>query len=119
MAIGALQRLPYLLVGSTLLLVPDPGDTVLTLVVLAPLMSGLAGGVSVTAWREYIAKSIPAHRRASLWATRFVLGGGSGSSPVSSSASSWIDMARRGVWPAAPRGLRAHDSVVWSIRIDA
>lgn len=78
MAIGALQRLPYLLVGLTLLLVPDPGDTVLTLVVLAPLLSGLAGGVSVTAWREYIAKSIPAHRRASLWATRFVLGGAIG-----------------------------------------
>jgi MFS family permease len=75
MAIGLLQRLPYLLVGSSLLLVPDPGDTVLTLVVLAPLLSGLAGGVSVTAWREYIAKSIPAHRRASLWAIRFVLGG--------------------------------------------
>ena len=78
MAIGVAQRLPYLLVGLSLLLDPDPGDTVLTLVVLAPLLSGLAGGVSVTAWREYIAKSIPADRRASLWAIRCVLGGAIG-----------------------------------------
>ncbi len=75
MRIGALQRLPYLLVGATLWFVSGAGDAVLPLVVLAPLLSGLAGGVSVTAWREYVAKSIPPERRASLWAVRFVLGG--------------------------------------------
>jgi MFS family permease len=37
--------------------------------------SGLCGGVSITAWREYVAKSIPANKRASLWAIRFVIGG--------------------------------------------
>jgi MFS family permease len=75
MSIGALQRLPFLFVGATLLLAPEPGTLALALVVLAPLASGLAGGVSVTAWREYVAKSIPPEKRASLWAVRFVLGG--------------------------------------------
>jgi len=75
MSIGALQRLPYLLVGATLLVADDPGAFALALVVLAPLASGLAGGVSVTAWREYVAKSIPPEKRASLWAVRFVIGG--------------------------------------------
>lgn len=75
MSIGALQRLPYLLVGCALLMAHEPGALALALVVLAPLASGLAGGVSVTAWREYVAKSIPPEKRASLWAVRFVLGG--------------------------------------------
>lgn len=75
MRLGALQRLPYLLVGLALLLARDGDAWLLPLVVLAPLSSGLAGGVSITAWREYVAKSIPAHKRASLWAVRFVLGG--------------------------------------------
>ncbi len=75
MWIGIVQRAPYLLVGLILLLTEDPGQSVLWCVVLAPLSSGLAGGVSVTAWREYIAKSIPPEKRASLWALRFVIGG--------------------------------------------
>jgi MFS family permease len=75
MSIGSLQRLPYLLVGASLLIADDPGAFALALVVLAPLSSGLAGGVSVTAWREYVAKSIPSDKRASLWAIRFVIGG--------------------------------------------
>jgi MFS family permease len=75
---SAVQRLPYLIVGLCLLFATEPGGAVLMLVVLAPLLSGLAGGVSVTAWREYVAKSIPPEKRASLWATRFVLGGAIG-----------------------------------------
>ena len=78
MLIGAVQRLPFLIVGLCLLLETEPGSAALMLVVLAPLLSGLAGGVSVTAWREYVAKSIPPERRASLWATRFILGGAVG-----------------------------------------
>lgn len=75
MRLGALQRLPYLLVGLVLLLAGENDRWMLPLVVLAPLFSGLAGGVSITAWREYVAKSIPVQKRASLWAVRFVLGG--------------------------------------------
>lgn len=75
MRLGALQRLPYLLVGLALLLANEGDRWLLPLVVLAPLFSGLAGGVSITAWREYVAKSIPVQKRASLWAVRFVLGG--------------------------------------------
>ena len=75
MALGVLQRLPYLLMGIVLLFARETDRWVLPLVMLTPLLSGLAGGVSITAWREYVAKSIPAPRRASLWACRFVLGG--------------------------------------------
>jgi MFS family permease len=75
MYLGVLQRLPYLLMGIALLFARETDRWVLPLVMLTPLLSGLAGGVSITAWREYVAKSIPAPRRASLWACRFVLGG--------------------------------------------
>jgi len=75
MWLGVAQRLPYLLVGLSLLFLPQADHWTLALVVLAPLLSGLAGGISITAWREYVAKSIPAEKRASLWALRFVLGG--------------------------------------------
>ncbi|HEV8247850.1 MAG TPA: MFS transporter, partial [Polyangiaceae bacterium] len=44
------------------------------LVVLAPLFSGLAGGVAVNAWKEYVASTIPERQRASLWALRFGIG---------------------------------------------
>jgi MFS family permease len=75
MGLGVLQRLPYLLMGVALLFARESDPWLLPLVMLTPLLSGLAGGVSITAWREYVAKSIPAPRRASLWACRFVLGG--------------------------------------------
>ncbi len=75
MGLGVLQRLPYLLMGIALLFARETDRWVLPLVMLTPLLSGLAGGISITAWREYVAKSIPAPRRASLWACRFVLGG--------------------------------------------
>src|SRR4051812_36343599 len=75
MGLGVLQRLPYLLMGIALLSARETDRWVLPCVMLTPLLSGLAGGVSITAWREYVAKSIPAPRRASLWASRFVLGG--------------------------------------------
>jgi predicted MFS family arabinose efflux permease len=40
---------------------------------LTPFLSGLAGGLSVTAWQELVAKTIPANRRASLWASRYIV----------------------------------------------
>jgi len=43
-------------------------------VLLAPLLSGLVGGVAVNAWKEYVASAIPEKLRASLWAFRYVLG---------------------------------------------
>jgi MFS family permease len=73
--LGTVQRLPYLLVGLTLVYATLPPAAVLALVVLAPLSSGFFGGLSAPAWRELLAKSIPAERRASLWAIRFVIGG--------------------------------------------
>jgi MFS family permease len=71
---GVAQRLPYLLAALVLFVWGDtvPGVAVPALV-LTPLLSGLAGGVSATAWKELIAKTIPARRRASLWAIRFVI----------------------------------------------
>lgn len=73
--LGTVQRLPYLLVGLALVYATLPPMAVLGLVVLAPLSSGFFGGLSAPAWRELLAKSIPAERRASLWAIRFVIGG--------------------------------------------
>ena len=71
--VGVWQRLPYLLSGLGLLLVPGPA-LALVLVALAPLLSGLVGGVGVNAWKEYVAGMIPERQRASLWALRFLIG---------------------------------------------
>lgn len=67
------QRAPYLVAGVGLLTVASP-TAALLLVAAAPLCSGLLGGVAVNAWKEYVASTIPEHRRASLWALRFAIG---------------------------------------------
>jgi MFS family permease len=72
--LGILQRLPFLATGLFLILFADALPwLVLPAVALTPLISGLCGGVGAIAWKEYIAKSIPERRRASLWAIRFVI----------------------------------------------
>lgn len=72
---GVFQRVPYLIAGLILLL-PSAHFPLLVLgvVALTPLMSGCAGGISLTAFQELVAKTIPAHRLSSMWAIRSVVG---------------------------------------------
>ncbi|MFP4379186.1 MAG: MFS transporter [Candidatus Sumerlaeia bacterium] len=74
MLTGVFQRLPYLLAGLFLFYKADQYPAVaVAVLVLAPLMSGLAAGLSMSAWQELVAKTIPENRLSSLWALRFVI----------------------------------------------
>jgi MFS family permease len=71
---GVFQRLPVLVAGLTLFLLSDGYPRlVLAAVALAPLMSGICGGLSSSAWWELVARTVPANRRASVWALRQVI----------------------------------------------
>jgi MFS family permease len=71
---GAFQRLPYLVAAIALIhYAPTHPGLALGAVALAPFASGIFGGLTVTAWWELVAKTIPAHRRSSVWAIRFIL----------------------------------------------
>jgi MFS family permease len=71
---GIFQRIPYLLTGLFLWYYGDAMPVIaLYLVILAPLASGLAGGVSFIAWQELLVKTIPDTRRASALALRNVI----------------------------------------------
>ncbi len=71
--IGAFQRLPLLVAGLVLLLADHYRTLALAAVALAPLSSGLIAGLGVNGWQELVAKTIPAARRSSLFASRNVL----------------------------------------------
>jgi MFS family permease len=76
---GIFQRLPYLVVALILFLLAQMHTSLaLVTVIAAPLLSGLAGGFSMTAWHELIAKTIPEKRRASLFALRYIIATGLG-----------------------------------------
>ena len=70
-SVGLVQRLPIGVAAVALLFFAqdDPGVTLL-LVATAPLVSGLFGGLTATAFLELYARSVPAERRASLGALR-------------------------------------------------
>ncbi len=75
MTTGVLQRLPYLLAGLSLIyLAPSHPAAALAMVALCPLVSGLASGITQSAWQELVAKTIPPNRRSSLWAVRSTIG---------------------------------------------
>lgn len=72
---GIFQRLPYLLAALALLFLSDSHPLfVLLFVAFAPMLSGLAGGVSLGAWLEMTSRLIPARRRSSGTAIRAVSG---------------------------------------------
>jgi MFS family permease len=71
--VGVWQRLPFLVAAAVLLVAGDAPAVALPTVLLAPLVSGLCGGLAVNAWKEYVASTIPERVRSSLWATRFVI----------------------------------------------
>lgn len=69
------QRSAFLVAGLMLIFAAeDYPKLTLTAVVLAPLISGLAGGLNVAAWMEFVSRAIPARRRGSLVATRNLVG---------------------------------------------
>ncbi len=73
---GIPQRVVFLFAGLALLFWTDEYPVfVLAMVALAPLLSGLAGGVSWAAWMELTSRMIPPNRRSSVMAARAVVGG--------------------------------------------
>ncbi len=74
MTTGVLQRVPYLLTGLLLIFLgADHPRLALAAVALCPLVAGLSSGVTMSAWWELVAKTIPPNRRSSLWAARYIL----------------------------------------------
>lgn len=72
---GIFQRLPYLLAALGLLFFADSHPlAVLLLAAFAPMLSGLAGGISIGGWLEMTSRLIPARRRSSGTAIRAVSG---------------------------------------------
>ncbi|MBN2584613.1 MAG: MFS transporter [Planctomycetes bacterium] len=71
---GVFQRLPYLAAALVLLALGGTRQTLaLALVVAAPLVSGFAGGLTLTAWQQLLIKTIPVRRRASMLAGRNII----------------------------------------------
>ncbi len=73
--VGTFQRLLYLLATVALYLAAS-GIFVggaLYAVVLTPVLAGVAGGISITAWQQLVARCIPENRRASLFAARYIV----------------------------------------------
>jgi MFS family permease len=67
--LGAAQRLPYLVAG--LVLLSCDGPVAWIAVAAAPLASGIFGGLGVTALQQLTARTVPAHRRSSMFSWRF------------------------------------------------
>ncbi|MBN2713835.1 MAG: hypothetical protein JXR97_15565 [Planctomycetes bacterium] len=72
---GIFQRLPFLFAGLLLIYMTDQSNTTLVLLAmaLAPLFSGIFGGLSVTAWQQLLLRTIPPSRRSSIFAWRFII----------------------------------------------
>ncbi len=70
---GFIQRLMYLVGAAVLFLFGKNPAVAVAVVALCPLISNLASGVSINAWQEVVAKTIPPERRSSLWAARAVI----------------------------------------------
>lgn len=71
---GVFQRLPFLLAGLGVLLFWQTFPWLsLVLCFLAPLVSGLACGVSFAGWQELLTKTLPEERRSSLFAIRYII----------------------------------------------
>jgi MFS family permease len=71
---GAFQRLPYLFAALALILGHHLSSGIALAVVLsAPLLSGVAGGLALTGWQELVAKTVLRQRLSSLFAWRNTL----------------------------------------------
>lgn len=81
---GVFQRTPYLLAALVLFFGTGSPLAAVAAVSLAPLLSGFFGGVTITAWQELVAKTVPPNKRSSVWAVRFLISSaiGIGAGPV-------------------------------------
>ncbi|MCA9415032.1 MAG: MFS transporter [Candidatus Omnitrophica bacterium] len=71
---GFFQRVAFLAPAVILYFFADSHPTwALASVALAPLLSGVFGGMTMTAWLELVARTIPENRRSSVWAIRFII----------------------------------------------
>lgn len=91
--VGLLQRLPYLLAALALIFAGDRPGLCLAAVALAPLLSGLFGGATATAWQQLVARTVPSERRSSLFAVRFAI------SALLGIAAGWVVAATLKVHP--------------------
>jgi MFS family permease len=72
---GAFQRIPFLLAMLSLFMFGTSRPLLtLSLVALAPFLSGVTGGIGFSAWQELTANVIPKERMASVWALRSIIG---------------------------------------------
>jgi len=72
---GFLQRIPFLIAGLLLLAAAWlPGSLVIWALLAAPLCSGLAAGVTLPAWFDLVARTVPVERMTSLYAIRYAFG---------------------------------------------
>jgi len=73
---GFFIRAPFLAAALALLFLADSHPFLtLAIVALAPFLNGFINGLTVPAWFELFAKTVPANRRASLFAVRLVIAG--------------------------------------------
>jgi MFS family permease len=71
---GVLQRLPFLIAGLALIFLASSNRTfAIATVALAPLLSGVACGVSFTGWQQLVARTLPPERRSSVFAVRYIM----------------------------------------------
>jgi len=75
---GFFQRIVYLVIGVILVWGGVTGSAVWMLLAAAPLLSGILGGLGFAAWQRLYMKAVPAGKRASNLAYRFLIGGISG-----------------------------------------
>ncbi|MBE3069725.1 MAG: hypothetical protein IMZ66_05765 [Planctomycetes bacterium] len=94
---SAIQRLPFLVAGLVLLLAAGSNPWLaLVAVAAAPLVSGAAGGISLTAWQQLLLGTVPPARRSSLFAIRYTLSG------VVGLAAGWAVRVVLEAWPGPP-----------------
>ncbi|MGF1450958.1 MAG: MFS transporter [Opitutales bacterium] len=76
--VGVMQRVVYLLAGL-LLLTPGLGESgLIWIIALAPLFSGICGGVGFAGFQRFYISCVPPRMRASNVAYRFLFGGSTG-----------------------------------------
>jgi MFS family permease len=71
---GTVQRLPILAIGLVLLKYPDRPVLLCATIAVGHLVSGICCGVGLPAWQELLAHTIPARRRSSVFANRYLIG---------------------------------------------
>jgi len=70
---GFFQRVTYLAAALVLLFIPDPLWCLIA-IAGAPLLSGVFGGISLTGWMQFIARTVSSGMRSSLFAWRIIVG---------------------------------------------